>query len=309
MTDTCPVCKSADVLLRLKLSVSGKEFRIVQCSRCTIASTLPVLSPGELNEHYHAYYGRRKSFADGIINGIRSKRVGSLHVSGKPPRILDVGCGNGLLIEKLQKQGWSVKGTEIAPADHIKGVLSDRICQADLVDCRYETKEFDVVMMWHVLEHVSDLRRYIEEVERVLKVGGYFVIEVPNFDSWQAKLFKKSWFHLDVPRHVFHFTPSSLQSLLEQKGFSVKSVSHVSDPFYNVFGILQSGFNLFSARNSLFGILNGKFLDASGKRFPFTDYLLIIVFVIPAALLSLLFYFLEIVFRRSGVITVYAQKK
>ena len=104
-----------------------------------------------------------------------------------------------------------------------------------------------MVVMWHVLEHVRDPKKNIETAARILKPGGRLVVAVPNFASLQARLGRGRWFHLDVPRHLFHFTPETLRGLLTRAKFSQVRTSFLSIE-QNPFGLLQTSLNLLFGR-------------------------------------------------------------
>ncbi|MBI4431310.1 MAG: class I SAM-dependent methyltransferase [Candidatus Omnitrophica bacterium] len=138
-------------------------------------------------------------------------------------RILDVGCGTGLELVALREKGWTVRGIElsekaVSEARRVHGL--DVLC-GRLKDRLFEPASFDVITFGNSLEHVHSPRLTLVEARRVLDPHGLLVIKVPNIDSWSAKIFDTRWFQLDVPRHLYHFTPKTMRELLRRTGFRV----------------------------------------------------------------------------------------
>lgn len=111
-----------------------------------------------------------------------------------------------------------------------------------LAEAAYPESHFQLVVLWHVLEHLPDLRGALTEIHRVLTPGGRLVVAVPNFSSLQAEWSGADWFHLDPPRHLFHIPAVALRQLLESCGFEVRSEHHFSLR-HNPFGWVQSWLN------------------------------------------------------------------
>jgi len=143
-------------------------------------------------------------------------------------RVLDVGCGTGGYLRLLRELGWEVYGVEIdegACAEAKKWELD--IFHGQLEDARFPEDYFDLVRMNHVLEHLPRPLHSLKEAKRVLREGSKLLIEVPNVESLSAHLFGERWYHLDLPRHLFHFSPQTLRSLLEKAGFAQVEISHL----------------------------------------------------------------------------------
>ena len=139
----------------------------------------------------------------------------------RPGRVLDVGCGRGLLLKVFRNRGWEVAGTELSDqaASYAREVLHLPVQTGNLEQLNLPANQFDAVVMWHVLEHLPEPRATLAVVNRVLKPGGVFIASVPNFGGWEARFSRDKWFHLDVPRHLTHFTNESLRHLLRDTGF------------------------------------------------------------------------------------------
>lgn len=149
-------------------------------------------------------------------------------------------------------------GVEIAPeaASGADPRAQIRIAP-ELERAGYEENTFDAVIMWHVLEHLPHPEKTLAEIRRILKPGGRLILAVPNFGSLQSQRTGNDWFHLDLPRHLYHFTPETLQRLLTCNGFHSESVRHMA-MLQNSFGWLQSLLNRISGtpRNSLYSLLH-----------------------------------------------------
>lgn len=140
--------------------------------------------------------------------------------------LLDVGCGAGHCLDHGREFGWETCGVEISES----AVAAARsrghdVSLGDLEQARYESSSFDVVRLWHTLEHLPNPRRTLSEVHRILKPGGRLWLEVPNVSSAPAAVFRARWFGLDVPRHLQSFSPRVLKSMLREAGFEEISMS------------------------------------------------------------------------------------
>lgn len=303
----CSICdgKNPGYLFSAKDYITGDEFSICKCSEC--GSVLTQSKTGNFEKYYQgSYYGRRKSFSESLINSSRLKKVSGLAGNRPILSILDVGCGNGSFLFLLSKKGWEVSGTEVAPESHfINDEISAKICKKDLMECKFPDNKFDIITMWHTLEHFARPLDYLTEAKRSLKDGGSLIIEIPNFRSFQSRLTKANWFHLDAPRHLVHYDPKTVGSLLGSAGFSVLKISHFSF-VYGLFGFVQSVINVFTKRkNILFDLLNGK---SRSSDIILKDLIITLILIVPVSLIGVPITFLETLFKRGGIITIYATK-
>lgn len=306
----CPICESLGFSRKFSSTdyITGDSFDIRQCRYCKVAVTYPPLSVDELRKYYkNKYYGQRKSFIESYINFIRGKLVNKYGPADRERSILDIGCGNGTLLLVLKKIGWKISGTELAPNSYINKEISPYVCRKPIKECRYQDGTFDVVTMWHFLEHINDPLDYLKEAHRVLKKDGKILIEVPNIESWQAIITKKDWFHLDVPRHIFHFSPQSLEILFKKAGFTDIRTKH-TNLTYCVFGYTQSILNFMTKkRNFLFDILNGEMTGSELAKNMGTA-LITAAAILPLSAVSFVLYLGEKYFKRGGIIQFSAKK-
>ncbi|WP_280529199.1 class I SAM-dependent methyltransferase [Spirosoma utsteinense] len=135
--------------------------------------------------------------------------------------ILDVGCGTGAFLETCKKGGWAVMGMEPDPdARAISAQKLNVVIKPDL-DALGGAGPFDIISLWHVLEHIPDLNQAIPQLWNLLAEDGTLLIAVPNSDSYDAAYYKEYWAAYDVPRHLHHFTPSTIKPLFSKHGFQL----------------------------------------------------------------------------------------
>ncbi|HYH15517.1 MAG TPA: class I SAM-dependent methyltransferase, partial [Flavisolibacter sp.] len=136
--------------------------------------------------------------------------------------LLDVGCGIGAFVHTMKTKGWQAEGLE---PDANTRRLSKELYGLELQDAAtlysLSPASYDAITLWHVLEHVHDLHDYIEQLKTLLKPNGRLFIAVPNYQSVDANIYGSTWAAYDVPRHLYHFTPTSIKRLMVQHGLQV----------------------------------------------------------------------------------------
>ena len=232
--NTCPWCGSTNdnTVLELKdYFLSKEDFKISECPHCGLRFTIPRPAPEVIGKYYQseAYYSHQinnKGFIPQVYEFIKSfniKRKTQLAIGGLPSgRLLDIGCGVGDFLVQIQNQGWGVQGVE--PSEDAKKIAETRLgfCpQAPTDYALFEDSSFDVITMWHVLEHVDDLHFQTSEIVRLLKPGGRLILALPNFQSFDCQYYKDKWAAWDVPRHLNHFAPDTLRNIMTSLGFQV----------------------------------------------------------------------------------------
>jgi 2-polyprenyl-3-methyl-5-hydroxy-6-metoxy-1,4-benzoquinol methylase len=145
-----------------------------------------------------------------------------------------VGSGTGYFAAEMKNAGWLVTGLE--PDDEARRMAAEiHGIQPDPVQELFDLPQnsFDMITLWHVLEHVHELKRYIKQFRDLLKENGKLFVAVPNYESHDAKVYKEYWAAYDVPRHLYHFTPNSMKQLMETAGLKVVSIKPMwFDSFY-----------------------------------------------------------------------------
>jgi 2-polyprenyl-3-methyl-5-hydroxy-6-metoxy-1,4-benzoquinol methylase len=261
LADPCLVCGADSA--RKTYRIEGLASGVITCTRCGTGRLHPLPSRQEIGRYYpQQYYGDAQAkfepMIEFLVRWVAARRVRSLTRGLRPgARVLDVGCGRGVLLSGLIAAGCETHGVEIS-RDAVAGAdprAQIRIASR-LVDAKYPDGHFDLVVLWHVFEHLPDPVETLCEARRILRPGGRLVIAVPNYSSLQSRLFREHWFHLDLPRHIYHFPNSALQALLHREGFSCRSWHHFSLR-QNPFGWLQSAINgrFLWPRNTLYKLL------------------------------------------------------
>lgn len=238
--------------------LTGTFHQVVKCGSCGLVYVNPQPDSTELGSYYpQIYYGDTPFLYEKVDANARFKRVRKLVTKGCV--VLDIGCGRGLLLAKLHEVGCEVWGTELSQdsSRYAQQTLRLNIINRELADCDLASEHFDLITMFHSLEHMTSPRNTLKEIRRILKSGGVLVVEVPRFESLHSRLFKDKWFHLDVPRHLFHFSDRSLEQLLTTAGFKVHRKTY-HDIMYDSFGALQSILNCLCSRQNLLNDLNTK---------------------------------------------------
>ncbi len=218
----CPAClgqqtkelfKTEDIFQLTKQGIS-----IRKCPECGVAFTWPFLNPERTQistEHLSKNLIVEENIFIKLIKKIYKRYLQNkyesdtkqlLKIAGKNGKILDVGAGTGLRLKTFQQAGFECYGIEPF-ADTLEELPIEK---TTLAKYNGEKNFFDIVTLYHVFEHFDKPVEYLNILKRFLKPGGWLVIQVPNFDSWQAKLFRGRWNGLGLPGHYFHYTPPAL---------------------------------------------------------------------------------------------------
>lgn len=242
----CNYCDSSNVKILLskkdKFAISECEFNLVQCQNCRLVYTHPRPTKEEIADFYPETYSWKETLVAGskITGFIRKlEKAYRYHLlryetaklvkmaKSNTGKLLDVGCGSGDRLDILRKVGFDTYGVEISQAaEYAKQHLGLNVKQGDLFDADYPDSFFDIVTLYNVLEHTHDPRKVIKELKRILKDNGILIIQVPNIDCVQFKIFKKRWAAIDVPRDLYYFSDSILKCFLEKEEFIVNKVDH-----------------------------------------------------------------------------------
>ena len=140
---------------------------------------------------------------------------------------LELGCGVGAFLDKLREEQWKTQGVEFSQhATDIAARRGHKVSCMSIDDAEFDSESFDAVFAWMVIEHLQSPRKTFENIFHWLKPGGYFCLSVPNAGTKQTWVFGKYWFPYDLPRHLHHFTPKSISTLLVEAGFESPKVIH-----------------------------------------------------------------------------------
>lgn len=228
--EPCPACgqMGAREWLRAPDWFHGRRQRylLVRCPVCALVWLSHPPRPDEMNEHYTEDYHRLISAA-GVNSPHRwQARRAALIQYKQSGSLLDLGCSAGSFLEFLKDGPWKLHGIEMS-ADCAK-VAAERsgaqVFVGDIVKAPFLPESFDVITCFDVLEHLYEPRQVLAKVMQWLKPGGIFYVLVPNIDSAEARSFKSYWCGLELPRHLFHYSPESLSYLAKSAGLKVISV-------------------------------------------------------------------------------------
>jgi len=182
-------------------------------------------------------------------------------------RALDIGCGQGTFLTLLRKKGWEVSGTELSGKQAGRAIEAGlSVSIGDVQERQFPAGSLDLITLWQVIEHLHEPGMLIGRIRPMLKKRGIVAISTPNIDSLQAQAFKESWFHLDSPRHLFLFSPGTLERLMAREGFRLIRAGYLSfeqDPY----GWLQSALNRMSfGENGLYSFIKNRARDRTSTK-------------------------------------------
>ena len=310
---TCALCGGEPV----PVLAIDERFALVRCASCGLVSTSPELPPEDMEAWYPPeYYGRRNrrfnALFERLVVVFRGRRARLVSRMARKGRALDVGCGRGLLPALLRRDGWDASGLELSDtaAEHARS-LGIPVFVGPIEEGPWEDGSFEAIVVWHVLEHLRDPRSAIRRAHALLAAGGLLLVAVPNFESLQARVGSRGWFHLDVPRHYHHFGLGVLRRLLEEEGFAVELVSHFALE-QNPFGWVQTLLNrLGFRRNLLYEMLKNESAreDSHPARRHPVQALLTPLALLPVLPLSAALWVVELLLRRGGTVEVCARRR
>lgn len=310
----CQACGGENSSCAFKAVEPG--FELLLCGDCGLGRTWPAVPPAKIADWYtETYYGKENvrfnPFFEYLTRLFRKRRAAVLHNRVPRGAVLDVGCGRGFILNYLRSLGYESHGMEFSPtaAWHAKNVLGLDVSTGDFLSSPHQKDKFNAVIFWHSLEHFHNPVEAVARARELLKRGGLLAVAVPNIESLQARLFGRHWFHMDIPRHYFHFGARSLEAVLTRQRFRIVQLDHFSFE-QNPYGWIQSFYNALGfPHNFLYGLLKDR--SARGfriRRHPLTAAFTLILLV-PITALSLVLTLWETFLRRGGTIEIYAIKE
>lgn len=245
---SCPVCGSDNievVFSATDFTVSKESFVVTRCNECTAMFTQDVPPVEEIVKYYASEnYVSHSDTQKGIINRLyhrvrkvtlaEKRKLVTKETGLQQGYILDIGCGTGAFLNEMKHAQWDITGLEpdgtarrnAAKNYNIHPLESDELF-------KLPNGKFDAITLWHVLEHVHDLHQYVKRIKEVLAKNGVLFIAVPNYTSLDAASYKEHWAAYDVPRHLYHFSPKSMEVLMKSHGMEIRRMQPMwYDAFY-----------------------------------------------------------------------------
>jgi 2-polyprenyl-3-methyl-5-hydroxy-6-metoxy-1,4-benzoquinol methylase len=235
----CPLCKQANTVPKDGYQhIMLGDWSLAQCLDCGTSFVFPAPDADTLARHYdESYYGPRDSKFIGPVERItwlfRRLRARLIRRFVPEGRVLDMGCGRGIMLKVLKQWGYQVDGIELDTAAALRAEKNigqkvyhhlDQLAVGD-------TRQYEVISFWHSLEHLPDPHHALKIAQQLLKPGGILIVAAPNMASVQASLSGKNWLHLDLPRHLTHLDMHSFARFLEEHGYRIIKHSHFSQEY------------------------------------------------------------------------------
>jgi 2-polyprenyl-3-methyl-5-hydroxy-6-metoxy-1,4-benzoquinol methylase len=233
------------IYLKLKdHAVSGETFKLIQNSEYGFLETIPQPSKEKLPEYYKSedyisHTDAKRNVFEKVYHGVRvfalKKKVSLINsFSSEGKNLLDVGCGTGDFLLAAKNNGWIICGIE--PNEEARDIANSKtensVFEIEAL-LRFGASRFDVITLWHVLEHLPNLEEHLAIFKKILKPNGIIVVAVPNYKSFDAKHYKAFWAAYDVPRHLWHFNKASIQKLFSKFSLNLIKIKPMwFDAFY-----------------------------------------------------------------------------
>ena len=242
----CPVCGSQkfDPFISGKdYFLTGEVFNIVKCHDCGFRFTNPRPKAENLGKYYEStdyisHSDSRKGLFASVYQMVRkytlSRKLALISKFQQKGEILDIGCATGQFLNYMAEHGWNTTGIEPDEKTRVHAISEYglKVYPEEQLNV-LQKSSFDVITMWHVLEHVAELNTRTEQLKNLLKPQGTLIIAVPNCNAYDAKKYGEFWAGYDLPRHLYHFTKEDVQLLLENHGFTIVNIMPMRfDAFY-----------------------------------------------------------------------------
>ncbi len=246
--NNCPVCGHNDFEFVYELNdyrISQETFSLSKCLNCTLISTLAPPKSSDISKYYlsddYLEHSNRKTDlfsiayikAREIMFGYKYRIIKKFITNGE---ILDIGAGSGHYLNFMSKKGFKCTGIEMSGRARAfaKDTFDIDIYPDDHFYNSTFVQKYDLISLWHVLEHLYDLEKVVKRIDDLLKPKGHLIIAVPNYNGFEQVVYKKYWSGWDVPRHLWHFSPKSMKQLLAKNNFVVTEMKMMPfDPFFN----------------------------------------------------------------------------
>lgn len=228
LQEKCPVCASSNSKYLFQI----QQGQLIECDNCHLFYYTPQPSAQELENFYNSE-DYRNEFSESLMSGTEFasnrylqfekalKKYTPKVLTQSSRNLLDIGCGTGDFLQIANQNGWQVSGTEISTkaVQEISKKTSFSIFSGDILSLDLPQKNYDVITLYHVIEHLIAPNEFLKRIRELLKPGGLFFLETPNIGGIGFKIKRKAWSHLIPPEHIIYFNPSSLKFTLKKVGF------------------------------------------------------------------------------------------
>ena len=232
--NACPVCGSTHlkrVMTCTDFYASGEQFELYSCEDCGFTFTQGVPVEAEIGKYYEtpdyiSHTDTRKGAMNSVYHYVRSYMLGrkarlvAKEAHRKTGRLLDIGTGTGYFADTMVRRGWKVEAVEKNPQarEFAKEHFGLEVKPESALQ-EFAPSSFDVITLWHVMEHLEHLGEVWQQFHEMLTEKGLLIVAVPNCSSYDAQRYGEYWAAYDVPRHLWHFTPGTIQQLASRHGF------------------------------------------------------------------------------------------
>jgi len=267
-SNDCPLCGSNMIIELFEAKdwlVTQQNFTIYGCKSCDFRFTNPRPADNDLSSYYeNEDYVSHSEKATNLINRLFlfvrrfnvEKKIKIVKKYSHGKKLLDYGAGNGYFLFHARKNGFDIFGVE---PNKMAREIAKKNYQVDLWELSQidPSQKVDIITLWHVLEHLPDFKTHMRQFQSILNEKGTLILALPNFESHDATYFKEAWAALDVPRHLWHFSPKHIKILAEKFGFYVEKI--IPMPF-DVYYITMLSFRNKTGKSKLvFSLILGSF--------------------------------------------------
>jgi len=246
--EKCPICGHSEFEKVYDLDdykITQETFSLEKCPECTLIFTVDPPLGENIGRYYESddylehsnrkndLFSKMYSWGRDLMFGYKYGIIKKLGPKGK---ILDIGAGSGYYLNFMSKKGYEVQGIEMSERarNHAKSEHGLHIHPDEMFHNRDFKQKFDMISLWHVMEHLYDLNKVMKRFDELLNPNGSLVIALPNYNALEVQTYKKYWNGWDVPRHLWHFSPQSIRKLVGNHGFEITSMHTMPlDPLFN----------------------------------------------------------------------------
>lgn len=244
MNFECTICHNKEYQEQIAcydFIVTKEKFNIVSCKKCGLWQTFPYPPPDKISKYYESkeyisHSDKKETFFDKLYHLVRKytiiQKLNLIKKYVPQGTILDYGCGTGYFLEICKKNNFETFGVEINEIARQKAINKNLFVKKSMDEYLHENKKFDIITLWHVLEHLYEPDHILKKIYSSLKENAILILALPNRKSYDALFYKEYWAGYDLPRHLFHFTKKDVLNLTKTQ-FKCRSILPMYfDSFY-----------------------------------------------------------------------------